>query len=452
MPTTTFDRTKAPRPGPIATIGFPKFITTALAGGTPIYLVENHAQPLVSISLYLRGGSSSDTAATQGLASFTSELLTKGTTTRTATQIAEQIDFVGGSLSASSSWDSTTISTAVLSRYIFTAIELLADVALNPVFAAEELDRIRTQRLASIKHAKSDAGYLADVVISRSIYKDHPYGFEPGGVEAVIAGLQSDQLKTHYASINSPKNAFFVVAGDVTEDEIVRLLSNAFADWNGDAKPTKVIAPPKESTSMQVKLVGRQQAVQSALRVGHLAISRSDPDYVACYVLNMILGGYFNSRINQNLREKNGFTYGARSYFDARKQTGAFIVSTEVRTEVTSAAIREIGIELERIRTEAVTDEELSMVKQYIIGSFPLSIETPQQVASRVASIVLFALGADYYDVFREAVATLTADDLLRVANTHLHPSKLSIAISGDAKALETELGVFGELEVVPIW
>ncbi len=451
--TTIIDRTIAPKPGPITKIGFPKFITTSLnATGTPIYLVENHSQPLVSISLYFYGGSSSDTFATQGLASFTSELLTKGTTTRTATQIAEQIDFVGGSLSASSSWDSTTISTAVLSRYLGTAIELLADVALNPLFAPEEINRIRTQRLAAIMHAKSDAGYLADVVVSKSIYQDHPYSYEAAGTEASINTFQSEMLRAHYSSINAPKNAFFVVAGDVTEAEIVRLLSTAFSGWSGAITDSKITAPAVAAQTTQIKLVARPQAVQSALRVGHLAISRSSPDYIVCYVLNMLLGGYFNSRINQNLREKNGFTYGARSYFDARKQTGAFIVSTEVRTEVTSAAIREIGVELERIRTEAVTDEELSMVKQYIIGSFPLSIETPQQVASRVASIVLFGLGTNYYDVFRDAVAALSADDLLRAAKEHLHPSKLSIAVSGDAKALEGELGAFGELEVVPIW
>ncbi len=450
--TTVFDRTQPPKPGSIAQIGFPKFITTALPSGTPIYLVENHGQPLVSISIYFQGGSSSDTISTQGLASLSAELLTKGTANRTATEIAEQIDFVGGSLGASASWDSTTISTAVLSRYLTTAIELLADVALNPLFAQEEVDRIRTQRLASIKHAKSDAGYLADVQVSKSIYQSHPYSHEAAGTESTIASFQSEALQTHYARINSPSNAFFVVAGDVTESEIVRLLSNAFSSWKGIAKAPLTNEMPTLPSKPQVKLIGRPQSVQSALRVGHLAITRSHPDYVQCYVLNMLLGGYFNSRINQNLREKNGFTYGARSYFDARKQTGAFIASTEVRTEVTAAAIREIIVEIDRIRTEAVSPEELSMVKQYIIGSFPLSIETPQQIASRVAAIVLYGLGNGYYDTFRDTVAATTSDDLLRAAQEHLHPKVLSIAVSGDAKALESELGIFGDLEVVPIW
>ncbi|HET9136482.1 MAG TPA: pitrilysin family protein [Candidatus Kapabacteria bacterium] len=446
------DRSVPPSPGAITQIAFPPYTTTALSNGIPVYLVENHGQPLVSISLYIRGGSSLDTAATQGLASLTAELLTKGTAKRTATQIAEEIDFVGGSLGVSASWDSTTISTSVLSRYIDRAIDLLSDVALNPAFSPEEVDRIRIQRIASIKAAKSDAGYLADVVFSRSVYGTHPYGFEAAGQEVTIALLQSESLKNFYSKIAAPNNAFFIVAGDVIEADIVKKLSDAFGAWAGEALPPEPLAAPAPNPKTKVVLVEKPQAVQSALRIGHLGVPRSHKDYVHLYVLNMLLGGYFNSRINQNLRERNGFTYGARSYFDARKQSGAFVVSTEVRTEVTAAATLEIAQELRHICDTPVGPGELETVQNYIIGSFPLSLETPQQIASRVAALVLYGLDTDYYDKFRDAVASTTADDLLRAAGLHLQPEALTIAISGDATSLAPELKSFGEVELVPLW
>lgn len=449
--TTLLDRTTPPLPGPITEIKFPTFITTKLSNGIPVYLVENHEQPLVSISLYLGGGSSSDSEGTQGLASMMSEMLNKGTTKRTATEIAETIDFVGGSLGASASWDTTLISTSVLSRYIDIAIDLQSDIVLNPAFADSELSRIRTQRLANIMQAKSDPGYLADVVFSKAVYGNHPYGFEAAGTESSVTGMQADSLRNFYSSLISAPGAFFIVAGDVTEKEIVEKLSTAFGSLvstGGIAVPTPFPAPPEQRPETRVVLIEKAQAVQSAIRVGHLGITRSHPDYVPLYVLNMLLGGYFNSRINQNLRERNGFTYGARSYFDARKQSGSFVVSTEVRTEVTAAAVLEIKNEIAAITEKPVEPAELQMVKQYIIGSFPLSIETPQQVANRIASLVLYDLGMDYYDRFRDDVAKVTADDLLRAAKQHLHPDSLVIGVSGDAKVLEPELRAFGPVKV----
>ncbi|HYM21414.1 MAG TPA: pitrilysin family protein [Candidatus Kapabacteria bacterium] len=448
MTTLQLDRTKVPQPGPITAIRFPKYITTSLTNGVPVYLVENHEQPLVSISLYFNGGSSLDTISTQGLASVAAEILNKGTATRTATEIAEAIDFVGGSLGASSSWDATGISTSILSRYLDTAIDLLSDITLNPKFADEELERIRIQRIAGIKQAKSDGGYLADVIFSRNVYGTHPYGFEAGGTESAIAALRTDDLKKYFSNISGCSGAFFIVAGDVTEKEIISKLSSAFADLKQEHNSSFPRYPIPDTRRPKASLIEKPQAVQSALRVGHLGIDRAHNDYVALYVLNMLLGGYFNSRINQNLREKNGFTYGARSYFDARKQTGAFVVSTEVRTEVTAAATREIASEIRRIAELPVTESELSMVKQYIIGSFPLSIETPQQIANRIATLVLFDLEKDYYDNFRDAVARITADDLLRAAKEHLHPDALTIAASGNTNAIKDGMREFGEVEI----
>jgi zinc protease len=442
------DRTRPPQPGPITQIAFPKFITTKTEAGTPLYLVENHEQPLVSVTLYLRSGSALDTQGKEGLAAMSAELLTKGTATRTATQIAEEIDFVGGSLGASSSWDCTTISTSVLTRYLPTALDLLSDVTLNPAFAGEELDRAKLQRLASIMQAKSDPSYLSETIFSKKVFASHPYALEANGTESSIPTINPELAREHYQSISSSQNSFFVVAGDVSEKEIIQMLGERFSDWRNLSVNNKETTAPSLQNKKMVALIEKQQAVQSAIRVGHIGIPRNHKDYTACYVLNMLLGGYFNSRINMNLREKHGFTYGARSFFDARKQTGAFAVSTEVRTEVTARACEEIIKEMTIVCKEPVTTDELSMVKNYIIGSFPLSIETPQQVAGRIATLALYGLDHDYYDTFRDEVAALTQDDLLQTAKTYLKPDSVTIAISGDAKALEKDMSAFGDTEL----
>jgi zinc protease len=443
------DRSKPPQPGPITQIAFPKFITTKTEGGTPLYLIENHEQPLVSVTLYLRNGSASDTPGTEGLAAMSAELLTKGTATRTATQIAEEIDFVGGSLGASASWDSCTISTSVLTRYLPTALDLLADVTLNPAFAGEELDRAKLQRIASIKQAKSDPSYLSEAIFSKRVFEPHPYSLEANGTEESVPKMTSEKLRGHYSEISSASNSFFVVAGDVSEAEILAMLAERFSDWKKNRVVIDSSTLPALHQKRSVLVVEKAQAVQSAIRVGHIGIARDHKDYTACYVLNMLLGGYFNSRINLNLREKHGFTYGARSFFDTRKQTGAFAVSTEVRTEVTARAVEEIINELTLIRKEPVSADELSMVKNYIIGSFPLSIETPQQVAGRVATLALYGLERDYYDKFRDAVAALSAEDLLRTAQTYIHPDSVTISASGDSKALEGDMKAFGDIEIL---
>lgn len=445
---TKLDRTKPPQAGPITQIAFPKYITTKTSSGTPLYLVENHEQPLVSVSLYLRSGSVLDIPGKEGVASLAAELLTKGTLSRSATRIAEEIDFVGGSLGASASSDSTTISTSVLTRYLPTALDLLADVTLNPAYANEELDRAKLQRIAGIMQAKSDPGYLSETMFSKKVFDTHPYGLESGGTENSIPKLDASALKKYYFSISSPGDAFFIVAGDVSESEILRMLGERFGLWNNFSVTTPAFAMPSDLKTRSVLLVEKPQAVQSAIRVGHLGIARNHHDYIACYVLNMLLGGYFNSRINLNLREKHGFTYGARSFFDARKQTGAFAVSTEVRTDVTARAVEEIINELVLIRKEPVSADELTMVKNYIIGSFPLSIETPQQVASRIATLALYGLSPDYYDRFRDTVAALSSEDLLHTAETYLRPDSVTISASGDAKALEKDMKAFGAVEM----
>lgn len=439
------DRTSPPLSGLIAKTSFPKYETFSV-GGIPVYLIENHNQPYVGVIAYFRTGATQDSEATQGLSSFVGEMMTKGTTTRTAPEIAEAIDFVGGSLGANAGWDATTVSISLLKKHLGLGVDLLTEVLRNATFADEELSRAKMQRLASIQHAKSDAGYLADTLFTKVHFAGHPYSLEALGTQESVPSLTSAMLKDRYAKYITPTNAFLVASGDITPSEFTKLFTERLAGWQSGEQEPKISSVANNISSTQIALIKKDDAVQSAIRLGHTGIHRAHPDYIPVTVMNVILGGYFNSRINQNLREKNGFTYGARSYFDARKQTGAFVVSTEVRTEVTRRAVEEILFEMKKLRDEGVTDDELVMVKNYIVGSFPLSLETPQQMAGRLASIPLFGLSADYYDKYIDAVRSLTKEDINRAAVTYLKPDAILLAVSGNTDVLPTELAGLGEI------
>ena len=445
---TPLDRTKAPEPGPLPKIAFPKFEERKLGNGLSVYIVENHEQPILSMSMYIRAGSDHDPQNREGLSAMVADMLTKGTKRRTATQIAEEIDFVGGSLYAGVSWDALTIGATSLSKYLDVAVDLLADVVQNSKFPEEELERVRLQRLAGLRHAKADAGFLADLVFTKLTFPGHEYGQQASGTEDSLAKTTRDDILKFAHSNITPSNAFLVVAGDVTPESFMALLEQKFGNWSGSSAPALFFKTPQLQAGVQVGMIDKEGAVQSAIRVGHVGIARNSSDFIALSAVNMLLGGYFNSRINLNLREKNGYTYGARSSVDARLMPGPFLVSTEVRTEVTVRAIEEIVSEIKKLSVERVSEEELRMVKNYMIGNFPLQIETPQQVASRIAMIILYGLDLDYYHTYRDKLAALMSDDLYNVAKAYLHPDDLIIVASGSVEALSSGMGEFGEIQI----
>ncbi len=446
---TPLDRSIPPKPGPLTKVSFPRFQEGILSNGLEVWTVQNHEQPIVSLSLYVRGGSARDPRNRQGLASSTAELLTKGTTSRSATEIAETIDFVGGSLTASAGWDALTINISVLSKYLDVAIDLLSDIIQNSTFPDEEVERMRLQRLAGIRQSKADAGFLADTVFSKLVFPGHPYGQQPIGTEQSVREMERNEIVRFAKEYITPANSFLTAAGDIVPDTFRTLLEQKTSSWSG--QPREMVMSYGDASlgaHTQVGLVNREGAVQSALRVGHVGIRRNSPDFIALSALNMLLGGYFNSRINLNLREKHGYTYGARSFFDTRMGAGPFAVSTEVRTEVTVRAVEEIISEISRVAQLPVEETELRMVQDYMIGNFPLQIETPQQVAGRVATIVLYGLERDYWDTYREKLSALTSVELYRVAREYLHPKELTIAASGNVQAIEEGMGEFGEVTV----
>ena len=441
------DRTKPPKPGPESKVKFPSYYEKTLPNGLKVIVIENHEQPIVYVSFVVKSGSTYD-GELPGLASVTAELLTKGTKTRSATQIAEEIDFVGGSLNATASWDATNVSVLVLKKYLGVGIDILQDVVLNPTFPEEEIERVRTQRLASIKQSKAEAGYLAGVRFSKELFAGHPYANESGGNEESIQKVKRDDLVKFYQTHFIPNNSFIIFAGDITPSEALPLVEKYFGGWKKGKNPHREFQTVKDVNQTRVVIVDKPGAVQSAIRIGHLGIERKNKDYVKVYTLNTLLGGYFNSRINMNLRETHGYTYGASSFFDARLYPGPFIISTDVRNEVTDSSIVEIIKELKRIIEEPVPEDELKMAKDYIVGSFPLQIETPAQVASRVMTIEIYGLPKDFYDRFREEVKKITAKDIQETARRYLRPDKLLIVVSGNSKQIKPVLEKFGPVVV----
>lgn len=448
MRSQAIDRSHPPKPGPASHVTFPPFTVRALKNGIPVYVVENHMQPYVSLHLVLRSGASSD-GDLAGLANFANTLLLSGAGTRDAEQLAEEIDFLGASLDAGAGRDETTVSLGVLTKYLPQALDLMSDVVLRPTFPKEEVTRERKHAIAGLKQNQSDPGYLAAVQFRREIFNGTPYGTEIDGTEASLKKITREDCVRFHKEHFTAGNAFFVVAGDVAADQFIELLNQRFGDWSGARPATPSFNGATEPPPARVVIVDRPGSVQSAIRVGIPSIERSSPDFIPMVTVNTLFGGYFNSRINKNLREVHGYTYGARSSVEALLNPGSFSVSAAVRTEVTDSAVAEILKELTSISTAPVSDEELEMVKNYIVGSQALQIETPGQVASFVRAIALYGLPSDYYQTFPEKTRQLTKESLLEVAGRRMSPDPMLIVIAGDAAKIREKVEKFGTVAVV---
>jgi zinc protease len=443
------DRSKPPMPTVPSKVSFPRYTEGKLPNGLKWFVVENHELPIVSMGFVVKGGSVFD-GSLPGLASVTSELITKGTKTRSAVDIAEEIDFVGGSLSTNTSWDATQIFVSVLRNHLDVGFDVLHDIVVNPIFLQDEIERVKARRLATIQQMKADPGYVADVRFSSVVFGDHPYGKPQGGTEKTIAAMRRDDFVNFHLKFYTPDNSFLVFAGDITAKDAEKYVRRYFAKWSGKKK--RVTLPHFHlENHRRVVVVDKPAAVQSAVRIGGIGIARNDPDYIKVIVMNTMLGGYFSSRINQNLREEHGYTYGGRSVFDARTLPGLFEVSVDVRNEVTSETINEVFNELNRIRETMPSKDELEMVKNYLIGSFPIHLETPQQVAGRIITIELYHLPKNYYRKYRENISMVTARDVRTIARKYIKPREFSIVLSGDSKEIKDRLLRFGEVEIVDV-
>jgi zinc protease len=437
-----------PVPGTPKMISFPHYFDTTIVNGLRLLVIEHHTLPIVSLRLVVRSGSFYDMNL-PGLASIAGELLTKGSVSRTATEIAEEIDFVGGQLAAGSDWDASFVTINVLRKYLDTALSLMEDITLHPTYPEEEIKRLRDQRISMFLQKKDEPGFLSDRAFVEKVYGSHPYAQQILGTKQSLIVMQRDDIVRFHSTGFVPNNAILAVVGDISAAEAVEKVDGIFGHWQKKVLTPAPFPEISESDTQHVVIVDKPGAVQSSIRIGHVGIARKSDDYISAYTLNMLFGGYFQSRINKNLREIHGYTYGAHSLFDARQWKGPFIISADVRNEVTEPAIREILYEMERIRNEHIDEEELLAVKDYIIGSFPLQIETPSQIASRAISIELYTLPRTFYSTFNDTVAAITPADLRSIAAEYFHPDRAAIVITGDAKAITPSLMKFGSIEMI---
>jgi zinc protease len=431
---------------PMAQLDFPPFQERTLSNGARLLVVNQEEVPFVTLRVVMRGGTAVDPLDKVGLAAFAAQLLTKGTTARSANEIAEAIDFVGGSLDANAAADWINITLGVLEPDLATGLALLADVIMNPTFPEDELELVRTRGLSGLQASLAEPDVLASRAFLRAVYGAHAYGKLES--VATLQAIDRAALQAFHAGWFRPGNALFVVAGSVTADEIAPALEAAFRGWSaGTAQEPSYGTPP--APAKEVILVHRPGSVQAVVRAGHLVARGNNPDWTTLAVANQVLGGGITSRHFQILREEKGWTYGAYSQGTRRRDLGVWQAAMEARNEVAADAIAEMLVQIERIRSEPIPEDELEITKSFMVGSFPLSIETPQQIANQVASNRLLGLPDDALETYRARVAALDASDVRRVATDHLRPDRMILVVVGDAAELQGALARFGTVRVV---
>ena len=449
------DRSKPPKVGKLKDVEFPKHYETQTDNGITILVVQDKRVPLITSRLVFKRGAFSDASLGEkksGLASMTAELLTKGTSSRSASEIAEEIDFHGAILSTGCDYDASYITSYSLKKHFNKIFQVTSDVILNSTFIEEEIARLKQQRINSLLSYLDEGDYLASKTFDRIVYSSTAYSNPIEGTKSSINNLTRDDFLNFYKKCYVPNNLIIAFVGDIEIEEAKEYVDQNFRNYQSNSgkeiEEDKLIdIPLGEGT--KVYLIEKEGAVQSDIHLGHKGINRSNPDFLPTIVMNTLLGGSFTSRINKNLREVHGYTYGARSNFNWRKFTGDFSVETDVKNKITLKAVKEIINELRKIKDEKISEEELNHTQSYITGSFPLQLETPNAIATKVINLKLYDIKSDYYDTFVSNVNALSIDDILFVAEKYLHPDNLTIAIAGNSKEIKDEMKQLGNVEVI---
>jgi zinc protease len=443
---------RAPRPLPAREVKFPPFQVKTLANGMQVVTVAHHEQPAVTMRMLVRAGAAQDPEGKGGLAELVAKVLDQGTTTRGALQIADQIDSIGGAMSTGSGTDLTFVNAIVMKDSFAVALDLLSDVIRRPAFSPDEIDRQREQALSSLRVSAEDPSYVASMLFDRLVYGFHPYGRPGSGTMQSLPRITQDDLRAFHRQYFVPNNMILAIVGDISGDEAFAAAEKVFGAWpRGDIPAWKPVEPP--APTRRLIIVDKPDAVQTEIRVGQIAIPRKHPDYLAFDVAVKILGGEGANRLHRVLRSERGLTYGAEADTQAFKLTGDFVAETNTRTETTAETLRLTVEEIARLQRQRVFERELADAQAYLAGSFPLTIETPNDIATSVINAVFYELPIEEVATYRERVQAITPDDIQRVARVYIRPDRLSMVLVGNAKAFVTSLrGVgFSEFEVIPL-
>jgi len=432
------DRSRPPALGPPPRLVLPTIEKHELKNGLGVWLVERHEVPLVQINLLVHAGSGDDPAGAFGLASLTAAMLDEGAGDLSSLEIADEIDFLGADLGTSSSFDASAVRLNVPVRALERALQIMADVALNPTFPADDLERLREERLTALIQARDDPAAVAAAAFPRVLFGDtHRYGTSAAGTTATITAFTRLELGAFHAEKYRPANSTLIVVGDVTTATVLPMLESAFGNWTGERAAQRAAVPASpRPRAREVTIVDMPGAEQTAIRVGTVGVARSTPDYFPLQVLNTVLGGSFTSRLNQNLREEHGYAYGANSRFDMRLSAGPFVAAANVQTDKTAESLTEMFNELEAIR-KPIGADELAKIKNYLALGFPSAFETIEDLAARLEELAIYGLPEQFYADYTTKIGAVTAATAQRAASAIIVPDALAVVVVGDRARIE---------------
>jgi zinc protease len=448
------DRPPRPPAGSPRAYRFPAFDRAALPNGMKLIVAPIPKLPIVTITVLVDAGAVSDPQGRAGLAQLCAKLLLEGTMTGDGVAITDEFERIGASIEAHADWDVASISMTTLTDRLRDSLTLLGRVLRRPEFNNREVERLKEERLAELLQLRAEPRGLADELFSRFLYESSSRYAQPdGGDEASVRSMDREHVLTFYQKRYSPATMTMVVAGDVRTNHIEQLAREVFGDWTGSLTLPGIASDNAARAVRSVHLVNKPDAPQSELRIGHIGLPRRHPDYFPAVIMNAVLGGLFSSRINLNLREVHGYTYGASSYFDWRRQKGPWVVATAVASDVTHAAAEEVIKEIDRIRSAPIKEDELTLATSYLDGVFPIRFETTAAIAGALSTLAVYDLPDDWYDEYRVRVRGVTVGDVMTAAARHLHPEALQMVVVGSASAVRAGLEAmsFGPLRVYDV-
>ena len=443
---------EAPRPLAARRANFPPYEVRTLPNGMQVVVVLHHEQPAVSMRLLVRAGAAYVPPGKFGLTTLLAALLDQGTATRSAQQIADTIDSIGGSLDTGAGTDLTFVSVLVMKDSFQLGMDMIADVTRHPAFDAEEIERQRQQVLSGLRVSYEDPTYVASAVFDRLIYGVHPYGMPNSGIPDSVSRVTREDIREFHRRYFAPNNCILAIVGDVTGPEAFTAAERAFGDWPRQEIQVPHLPDPPAPTR-RVIVVDKPDAVQTEVRVGHLGVARGSPDFMALDLAMNILGGEGSNRLHRVLRTERSLTYGASADMDTMLQAGDFVAETDTRSEATGEVLRLTVEEFSRLRRDRISERELTDAQAYLTGSFPLTIETPDEIATQILNTLFYNLSLDELQTYRQRVNAVTVDGIQRVARRYLQPDRLSVVLVGNVAAFKGQLqsAGFGTYEVVPL-
>jgi predicted Zn-dependent peptidase len=452
----TPDRSRPPTPGPPPALHLPQIQKRQLSNGLPIWIVELHKVPVAQVNFVVLSGTAADPAGKFGIASLVAAMLEEGAGSRSALELADAIDFLGADVGTAAATDALSVRLHVPVARLADALPLMADVALRPTFPKDELERQRQERLTNIIQARDEPSTIASVGYSRVLYgRGHRYGTPGYGTAETLKSFTVDDLRGFYASAFRPGNAALIAVGDVTPDKLLPMLESSFGAWTAPATApaaAEKLPAVDQPATREVMLIDKPGAPQTQIRIGWIGVPRSTPDYFPLVVTNTILGGSFSSRLNMNLREKHGYTYGASSSFDMRASAGPFTAGAGVQTDKTGEALKEFFNELEGM-LKPIPADELNRAKNYVALRFPAGFESTGDVSRRLEDALIYKLPDDYFSKYVDSIQAVTAADVQRVAQKYIQPGRFVVLVVGDRQKIEPQIRPLnlGNLKVMTI-